>query len=520
MQIQVKKPFVVGLLLATFYIALLALEVTATKQYYDDNDVFIYNLKLYVKGEEFFVKGIAYEPTPLGYLKMNSDGQGGGGFCSNMINYLGNVQSACFPKDYINGFINSVSGYPAPNGSWFEPLWERDLPIIAALGVNTIRIYHMSPFTQLLFQENPTLFGPPLYTNPDQGAVHTQFMDAADRYGFKVILPIVSDETILESMDQQQLDAMIEATVDELGNHPALLMWCVGNNLNLYQNTKLRQTVNYAMNKVRSYMLQKWNRVVPVTNAEADLPEAYVPLIQELQLDVYTANVYRGIYLSQLWNPPPNSNFPGWATLSKEYNLPLLLGEFGAFHQDAEDQSMPDWVNIQIQAIYEANAYGCIGGVFKEYSDQSQLAPSTGMNDMGVVEFVPATDGDEDSTDPGVFIPDQVQIKTGIYQALQSGAPGSSFMKYNFINTIYNTTGAVQSKVNPSTIPYQPIRTASSMAAAASAYVPPGSSSGSAGSVGKKPTGGHLVNTGSTAAKYLAIMVIVILAVVLKFVSH
>lgn len=434
--------------------------VASAKTNYDKNDIIIKDLKMYVQGKEFFVKGINYEPTPLGITKMGNAGLSGGGYCSVRRNYLGNIQSACFLKDYYDGMVNdAVTKYPAPDGPWFEEVWERDLPIIKELGANTIRVYNMQPFTKTLFNKFSTLFGPPLYTYPNQGAEHKPFLDAVHKYGLMAIVPIVSEEETLSLRTDEELYAMIEARVDELGNHPALLMWCIGNNLGLVSKDELRATVNRMIEKVKSYMLEKWNRVVPVTSAESDVPPAYLPLVKDLKIDVFTANVYRGAYLSKFWRPDPTEDlktFPGWAAISKNYNIPLLLGEFGAHHQEKETQSQQDWINMQIKAMYTARRDGCIGGLFKEYSDQ--FLAGDGDNDMGVVTFSVSTGADNstgDSQTPGSFITDTVTKKTTIFTAIQKGLPNSGFTQFSYAGDVFQLTGSAQSVIDPTTIPIE-----------------------------------------------------------------
>ena len=58
----------------------------------------IHDLKLYVNCKEFIVKGMAYNPVPLGIHNMSSDLTGGGGFCSPKRSPFGEWKSACYDR--------------------------------------------------------------------------------------------------------------------------------------------------------------------------------------------------------------------------------------------------------------------------------------------------------------------------------------------------------------------------------------------------------------------------------------
>lgn len=55
------------------------------------NDIYVKDLKLFVNCEEYFIKGLAYQPTPLGYAN-------DGGFCSLKETPFGEQKSACFDR--------------------------------------------------------------------------------------------------------------------------------------------------------------------------------------------------------------------------------------------------------------------------------------------------------------------------------------------------------------------------------------------------------------------------------------
>lgn len=131
---------------------------------------------LTVDGSPFRVKGVAYSPTPIG-------------------------ENVHFP----------------PHGDYFTAdyvyLWARDFPALRAMGVNTLRIYAWAPDTN-----------------------HGAFMDAAHAAGLKVI-PTFYVGTALETPIPNP--AARQAVIDDfvrqvalIGDHPALLAWSFGNELN------------------------------------------------------------------------------------------------------------------------------------------------------------------------------------------------------------------------------------------------------------------------------------------------
>ncbi len=94
-------------------------------------------------------------------------------------------------------------------------MWARDFPRLVAMGVNTLRVYSWG-----------------------QTADHTAFLDTCAQYGLKVFVTHAigyAKDTPLDTLPRQQ--AVIDAFADEVrryGDHPAILMWSFGNELNGY----------------------------------------------------------------------------------------------------------------------------------------------------------------------------------------------------------------------------------------------------------------------------------------------
>jgi hypothetical protein len=425
------------------------------KTRYDINDVFTHDLKLIVQAKEFFIKGINYSPQPLGKPQ-------DGGYCSVRKFAYGGTANGCAGEDYFDGnsLTQSINGNnPTPSGAWFQKIWDRDLPIIKETGANTIRIYHMEAVTKTLLQKYPNDFP---NNDINLAPVHRPFFDAAEKYGLRVIAPIVTEEGVLLNNDEATLQKFIEARVDEIGDHPALIMWKIGNELGLCFKPELVTIVNKAMKYTREYTLKKWNRIVPITTAEIDLPTCYVPLAAELLIDVYTSNAgYRDVYIDGLWYPDsnPDNKMPGWKVLSEYYDLPILVGEFGMHDQDDVTAARPEWINAQWKNMVDHKVDGGIGGLFFEFNEETTKPAN--QQHMGIVKFTVTTDAntEKSSNQPGVFsVIDGIQKKPIVFSALKSGFPGD-YQDYCFTKDVYALTGTTQLVVDLSKITPKPFVT-------------------------------------------------------------
>lgn len=326
---------------------------------------------------------------------------------------------------------------------WWYNVWDRDFKKIKDLGVNTLRVYNFNFATSTVLSMFPNIFNA---VNPSQGAKHRPFFDMAYDYGFKVIAPILQDESLLTNLPSSQLDDIINATVTELGDHPALLIWCLGNEMPLTTDAQLLSIVNEKMQVVRDMMKQIHNRSVPVSTAVVDDPTTYNFLVENLKVDLFISNAgYRNVYMDPLWTG--EGNFPGWANVSKTHNLPFLIGEFGMPQiGDQVTLTMPDWFNQQWKEIVNHIDDGTIGACFFEYSDEIQKAGEQAY--MGAVSFAAANTSDgKSSLDPNVWVPDLVQEKPYVYQAIKGGLGNSSYTQYNYNSNVFTLLGRSPAKL-------------------------------------------------------------------------
>jgi hypothetical protein len=131
------------------------------------------------------------------------------------------IQQRLRISDYFDGSPD-VPGRtpPGPAVGWFQALWERDFPIMKELGVNTLRLYNSNPTTR---QASIEQLGTNGIADP-LGKNHIPFMDMAAQYGFKVIFPLMGDQTILTTASEEEVKRYLRNQIEEVGNHSSVLV--------------------------------------------------------------------------------------------------------------------------------------------------------------------------------------------------------------------------------------------------------------------------------------------------------
>lgn len=364
---------------------------------------------------------------------MPEDGFGGAGLCSPKMTAHGEWRSACWDSDYFDGSNDPERETEGPD-EWFSSLWERDFPVMKDLGVNTIRIYNINPTTRKASQELLSQ-GWNDIVKP-YGKDHVPFLDYAYQHGLKVIYPLVSDESALTLDPRDLLEQKMKNIIDEVGYHPAILMWAIGNELSLEDPEKvdLLQTVNEMADLAREYTLQRFNRILPITHCTVDLPESYQYLVDNLNVDVFCSNAgYRSDSLTDLYTGNPSRGFPGWKKLSEESGKPLLIGEIGwlSINNTAYKEN-PGWFNNVWKEVIEHIDDGCIGGIFFEYSDEKYKKSGPDQKQLGVVTLVPyEKDGKSTEEDENFLYPDIVVKKDYIYDSIKNGTVDGVPINFN-----------------------------------------------------------------------------------------
>lgn len=139
------------------------------------NSVLIRNKHVEVNEQQFFIKGVAYAPTPISHHPLLTEPFG----------------------DYFT--------------SEYRAIWQRDLPLIEAMGANTIRLYAWN------------------YDND-----HSEFLDMAMKYHIRVLVPLSvgsSEWFPYENIQTELINAM-KNEVKRYKGHQAVLGYMIGNEMN------------------------------------------------------------------------------------------------------------------------------------------------------------------------------------------------------------------------------------------------------------------------------------------------
>ena len=171
----------------------------------------------------------------------------------------------------VNGeifHINGVCWSPVPSGGKFgNELYSEwgpiDIPKMKAAGMNAIRPY--------------------------QAIVDFEVLDYIHEQGMMVTVPISPGAGFAT-------EAEIKETVNRLKNHPAVLMWTLGNewNLNTFYNKDL--TVDDCVEWIRmaSRVIKENDPNHPVATVYGDVPPRFQDMVPRLpDIDVWSMNAYR-----------------------------------------------------------------------------------------------------------------------------------------------------------------------------------------------------------------------------------
>jgi len=347
--------------------------------------VAIQNLTLFVNDTEYFIKAVCYVPVPLGTKT-------GGGLCSDRRDPFGNTFSACM-GDFYYGDDSPGRNPPGPPDGWFTNLWRRDFPIIKQSGANTLRMYYASPVTRLYTEQvlnnqtSPVPNERPLVA-PAYGYNHIPFLDLAHQYGLMVIYPLFGDQTAVTGSSPEHVQAYLRIQIDEIGNHPAILMYTVGNEWPVHVDGTLRQKLNQYMAYARNYSMIKWGRFIPFTHAMLDDPFIYDAMYSQLDVDIVSTNAgYRGEGFQDLWDGSQTPGFSGLGSLSRRYNKPNFVSEIGWIQiNGSQTASLPSWFNLKWRdLILKGTPAGCVGGAYFEYIDEVYTKADPGQQNMGMV---------------------------------------------------------------------------------------------------------------------------------------
>lgn len=275
---------------------------------------------LLVNGEPFIVKGVNYCPVPIGVDPETTPTFG----------------------DYFT--------------SDYKHIYERDLPFLREMGANTIL--------------------PRVWNN---GNGHTDFLDKAYNNGVQPIYVIITFwmdpilyPDISSSDARQKIKADFRAMVASYKNHPAVLMWSIGNELNspkMYGD-KLNDLFSLINEMAHEAHKEEGAYYHPVTTPLADIDlvntiATYEPLMPNM--DIWGANIYRGSSFGTFFND-----------LKAITSKPFLIMGFGIDAYDENSGEEYENVGVPYQATYaeslwkeiSANSEVCSGGIIRAYSDE------------------------------------------------------------------------------------------------------------------------------------------------------
>lgn len=287
--------------------------------------------KLQVNGRDFMVKGMNWDYVPIG-------------------------------KNYAYSLW-------AQSDEFIEAALAREMPLLKAMGVNTIRHYVGIPprWVQYIYET----YG-----------IYTIVNHPLGRYGLTIDGVWVPSTDYSDERVRAQLMSEMAALVEEFEDTPGMLMWLLGNENNYGliwtsaeaealpegEREAARARHLYSLFGEITQMIHEEDPHRPVAMANGDLQ--YIDIIAEEMpgLDVFGSNVYRGI-----------SARDAFEVVRAKLGIPLMFTEFGADAFNArtmrEDQPMQARYLIgQWQEIYE-QSYGkglvgnAIGGLTFQFSD-------------------------------------------------------------------------------------------------------------------------------------------------------
>lgn len=228
-----------------------------------------------------------------------------------------------------------------------------DLPVMRAAGINAVRTYE--PITD------------------------RAVLDELQRAGIFLLNTVYANG-----------EASVSSTAEIVGalaDHPAILMWVLGNEWNynhLYSSLTFEQSVARLNEVAAAIRLADPSR--PVATIYGELPPA--DLIEQMpDIDVWGINAYRNIGFGSL--------FDDWRALSGK---PMFLGEYGADAWNANEgrydpESQAHATTVLTQLIVDHSAAlgdGVVsGGTLFEWADEWWKAGNPDVQDDGAPDGVP-----------------------------------------------------------------------------------------------------------------------------------
>ncbi|EJS42580.1 gas2p [Saccharomyces arboricola H-6] len=229
-------------------------------------------------GEQFFIKGIAYQPQRSEEELTNANG--------------------AFETNYVDALADPSTCL-------------RDIPFLKKLGVNTLRVYAIDPTKS-----------------------HNKCMEALSAEGMYVLLDL-SEPDVSINRENPSWDVNIfdryKSVIDSMSFFPNLLGYFAGNEVtNDHTNTFASPFVKAAIRDAKEYIAQSEYRKIPVgysTNDDAETRDnlAKYFVCGDVKADFYGINMYE-------WCGYSTYGTSGFRERTKEfedYPIPVFFSEFG-----------------------------------------------------------------------------------------------------------------------------------------------------------------------------------------------
>jgi beta-galactosidase/beta-glucuronidase len=260
---------------------------------------------LVVNGERILLKGVNYTPTPIGEAPGDSD-------------LFANID-----------------------------ILSRDLPLIQNMGCNLIRIYNLRDSTNL--------------------AKYTPFLDMCHAHAIHVAVGmwVPYNADFSERKVREQYSTKFVNMVKAFKDHPAILMWLFGNELNhhIKDHDALFQTVATCKDAVHDIEAAAgvWHPVSTPIGDCKDL-EKLIAKYDDC-VDIWCTQLYRGATFGRLWTQ-----------IERATSKPCLMTEFGcdAYDNNAQKEDEETQASFDVGLFNEILEHRdlCIGGIVFGYVDQ------------------------------------------------------------------------------------------------------------------------------------------------------
>ncbi|KAJ3371135.1 1,3-beta-glucanosyltransferase gas1 [Allomyces arbusculus] len=256
--------------------------------------------------------------------------------------------------------IKGIAYQPRYRGDVIDPIsnaqrtaWERDLPVIASLGANVVRVYDI-----------------------DAAAPHDQFMAALADRNMYLLLDMASAKSPLLHVDRSDPHLTVELldrylrVVDAFAGYDNVLGFLIGNEVSDSAGTSTRSAavVRGLVRDVRQYIKVTGKRAIPLGYAASDNAATRIPNMQfytcgakDSAVDFYGANIYSWCAANQTFETS------GYVDRTKELaslGVPVLLSEFGC--NIITPRTFPD-----VSSIYGPDMDAVVdGAIAYEYTEE------------------------------------------------------------------------------------------------------------------------------------------------------